>query len=164
MTNYRYTYKVTYKYISSARIEIIMNDNMIPTFDDALKLAIKCHKNQKRWNGDNYIIHPIAVAETLTGNAKIVAILHDVIEDTDMTIKKLKALGYPEDITRSLSILTHNPNVSYLQYILLIKYNKIAIKVKIKDIEHNLSDLKDGCRRDKYQLALQILKIDYLDY
>lgn len=140
-----------------------MNNKNIPTFDNALKLATKCHKGIKRWNGDDYITHPIAVADKLTGNAKIVAILHDVVEDTDMTIDKLRLLGYPDDILTALSLVTHKPTMNYRDYILNIisSNNKTAILVKIKDLDHNLSDLNKGSRRDKYDLALHFLKMRY---
>lgn len=137
------------------------NDDRTPTFADALALATKCHDGQRRWNGDPYITHPIAVAKELTGKAKMAAILHDVVEDTDMTIAKLRKLRYHDDVVQAVLMLTHIQDMSYRNYILNIGYNKIAIVVKIKDLEHNLSDLKKGHRRDKYELALHFLKMRY---
>ena len=128
-------------------------------FENALILATKYHKGQKRWGGEPYITHPIAVAGKFKSeDIKIVAILHDMIEDTEMTISRLYVLGYPQKIVYPISLLTHKKPQSYLNYILKIKTNIIARNVKIEDIKHNLSDLKDGSMKDKYQLALHILE------
>lgn len=129
-------------------------------YDDALKLATKLHKGQlRKYSGDEYITHPIAVANRFHDEShKIVAILHDVIEDTDFTIECLKEYGFNNEIVKSIDILTKKENQDYLDYILLVKSDKIARRVKIEDLKHNLSDLKDGCLKAKYNISLYILK------
>ena len=132
-------------------------------FQDALKLATEAHEGQvRKYSGLPYIIHPIAVADKFEDEIdKIVAILHDVIEDTDITIDEIRYdYGLSLHGVRALNILTKRKEQNYFEYILSIKENRsiIALKVKIEDLKHNLSDLKDGCLRDKYLMALYILE------
>ena len=132
-----------------------------PTYKDALELATKAHTGQKRWNGEDYITHPIAVSNAFDDEThKIVAVMHDVIEDTNLDARKLNVLGYPVEIINVLNLLTRDKKrQSYLNYILEIKdWSKLATEVKIEDLKHNLSDLKNGSMRDKYLMALYILR------
>ena len=131
-------------------------------FEDALLLATKAHEGQvRKYSGLPYISHPMAVADKFDIEIdKIVAVLHDVIEDTDFTLETIyDEYGLSIHGQRALSILTRGEE-SYFQYILNIKESKsiIALKIKIEDIKHNLSDLKDGCLKDKYLMALYILE------
>ena len=129
-------------------------------YDDALKLATKMHKGQLRKNSNkNYIVHPIAVADKFKDvNYKIVAVLHDTIEDTELTLKDLKDKGLSDELIFVIDILTHNKkDKTYLGYLLEIQPIPMARKIKTEDINHNLSDLNDGCLKDKYLMALHIL-------
>ena len=142
-------------------VMIMTSTTKTPTYADAIKLATKCHEGQTRkYSGDPYITHTIAVASKFTGEQlKIIAILHDVLEDTDMTLDKLRELGYPQLTIDALFLLTHNPKRdTYLEYILCVSDNTHATLVKIQDLKHNLMDLKAGHQRDKYELALWILE------
>lgn len=129
-------------------------------YNEALELATKMHKGQlRKYSGDEYITHPVAVANRFNDEShKIVAILHDTIEDTRLTIDQLIEYGFNSKIIKSIDILTKKENEDYLDYILLVKSDDIARRVKVEDIKHNLSDLKDGCLKSKYNLALYILK------
>ena len=129
-------------------------------YNEALKLATEAHKGQlRKYSGFEYITHPIAVADRFKDEShKIVAILHDTIEDTRLTIDQLISMGLDIKLVDSINILTKKENQDYLDYILLVKNDKIAKRVKIEDIKHNLSDLKDGCLKSKYNLALYILE------
>ena len=129
----------------------------------ALLVAIKAHQGQKDKGGKPYILHPIRVALNVKGkDEKIVALLHDVIEDTSFTIDDLDFLS--EEQRKALLLLTHDDNVPYMEYITELKKNKIASKVKLKDLEQNMnlkrlktvSD-KDLKRLDKYKKAKEIL-------
>lgn len=133
---------------------------IIMNFKDALKLATEAHEGQvRKYSGLLYITHPMAVADKFEDeHLKILAVLHDVVEDTSVSYFDLfYEHKVPLGIISELSLLTR-PNCTYLSYILRIKGNETATKIKIEDIKHNLSDLKDGCLKDKYLMALYILK------
>lgn len=129
-------------------------------YDEALKLATEKHKYQKRKiSGDDYIIHPLAVANKFDDeDYKIVSILHDTIEDTDLTLEDLRNYGLSEELIFYIDILTKKDKQPYLQYILQTKKYKITKEIKIEDLKHNLSDNPPTkCSEDKYLMALYIL-------
>lgn len=102
---------------------------------------------------------------TNDGFACSVAILHDVVEDTEVTLDDLFNANFNNNILYALNLLTHNPNVSYMDYILNLAHNNLAREVKLRDLEHNskitrlkgLRD-KDFQRLQKYQIAYDYLK------
>jgi len=127
-------------------------------------IARDSHEGQKRKDGKPYIIHPEAVAREF-GNyelkdieCKIVAWLHDVIEDTKLEPKDLEERGIPRKLVQEICFLSRQENESYKDYILELKGYEIARKVKIADLKHNLINLNKGSMRDKYLLALHILE------
>lgn len=131
----------------------------------AMKISFEAHKNQTDKNGMPYIFHPIHLAEQMTDEKTIcVALLHDVVEDTDITFEQLKKEGFTRDIIDALKLLTHNESVSYMDYIKEIKTNAIATAVKLTDLKHN-SDLsrldtvdeKAKKRVEKYKKAIELL-------
>ena len=93
---------------------------------------------------------------------KAVALLHDVLEDTEITGHDLLDKGISQDVVQTLCFLTREKNQSYSDYVDLIARSITlspgAIIVKIADLEDNLSDLEDGPQKDKYELALLFLK------
>ncbi|HAE51926.1 MAG TPA: GTP pyrophosphokinase [Ruminococcus sp.] len=134
----------------------------------AMHIAYDAHSGQTDKNGMPYIFHPFHLAEQMHTESEIcTALLHDVAEDTDITIEKL-AEDFPEEITDALKLLTHDKNIDYFDYVREIKTNPIARKVKLADLKHN-SDLsrmtasgivpseKDIKRREKYLKAIEIL-------
>jgi (p)ppGpp synthase/HD superfamily hydrolase len=138
-----------------------------------LDAATEAHKGQKRWSGQPYIVHPLAVALAISNSspiARCAALLHDVLEDTTFTEKDLIDRGVDRNVVEVVKVLTRKKNQSYADYILSINKGKVdsfygaedAIKVKIADLTNNLEDkysvLKPGHHRDKYELALYILK------
>ncbi len=125
----------------------------------AEEIARESHKGQKRWGGEPYITHPEAVVKTCKYiDCKIIAWLHDVLEDTDMQPEDLEERGIPRYLIQSVINLTRIEGESYKDYILKIKEDNVATLVKIQDLKHNLSNLKPGSMRDKYLLALYILE------
>jgi (p)ppGpp synthase/HD superfamily hydrolase len=128
----------------------------------ALKIATKAHKGQFRHDGKTpYITHPIAVAEKFKGAIpKILALLHDVLEDSSLSKDDLLKLGIHPIMCHYVNVLTKKTGQSYLDYLLNIKNEYWVTKVKIEDIKHNLSTLepKKKTQRDKYLLALYILE------
>ena len=139
--------------------------NIMNKYELALKIATEAHKGQVDKAGVPYINHPLTVASLVdTEEEKIVALLHDTIEDTNITEQDLLNYGFSNKIVEEVKLLTHNKNVPYMDYIAKIKDNKLARKVKIADLTHN-SDLsrlkeiteKDKKRYEKYQKALLYL-------
>ena len=143
-------------------------------YNDALELATRKHEGQfRKHTGEPYISHPIAVADKFVDDTlaedgiihidedcRLVAILHDTIEDTDLTVHALRyEYGLDEHLIESLIAITRKESETYLDFILRCKGNKNARGVKIEDILHNLTNLEKGNMRDKYAMALYILDI-----
>lgn len=131
----------------------------------ALKLCFEAHKEQLDKSGMPYVFHPFHLAEQMeTEETVIVALLHDVVEDTDYTVEDLKTMGFPETVTDAISLMTHSPEVEYMDYVAKIKTNPIAKAVKLADLKHN-SDVtrldtvteKDLKRAEKYSTAIKLL-------
>ena len=130
----------------------------------AMIIAYEAHKNQVDKSGVPYIYHPSHVAEQMdTENECIIALLHDVVEDTNVTFKQLEEV-FSKEIIDILKLLTREENIEYDEYIKRIKNNSIACKVKIADLTHNLDKTRldfvtevDVKRNEKYKKALQIL-------
>ena len=134
----------------------------------AMIIAYEAHKNQVDKSGVPYIYHPIHVAEQMdTENECIIALLHDVVEDTNVTFKQLEEV-FSKEIIDILKLLTREENIEYDEYIKRIKNNSIACKVKIADLTHNLDKTRldfvtevDVKRNEKYKKALQILYFSF---
>lgn len=132
----------------------------------ALKLCFEAHKEQVDKSGMPYVFHPFHLAEQMnTEETTIVALLHDLVEDTDYTIEDLVDMGFDKSITDAIALMTHDDNVEYMDYVRMIKENPIAKAVKLADLKHN-SDLtrldtideKALSRREKYLKAIAILQ------
>lgn len=132
----------------------------------ALKLCFEAHKAQLDKSGMPYVFHPFHLAEQMKDeNTTIVALLHDVIEDTDYTFNDLIAMGFDGAIIEAIKLMTHEEGVPYMDYVEKIKSNPIARKVKLADLRHN-SDLsrldapteKDKMRVEKYRKAIVLLE------
>ena len=109
----------------------------------ALEFAKSKHKGQKRIGGDDYITHPIAVAEIvknqgLDENYQIAALFHDLLEDTDATEEEILKYGNQE-ILEAVILLTKKKGYDMAEYINAIKENPIAFAVKAADRLHNLN-------------------------
>jgi guanosine-3',5'-bis(diphosphate) 3'-pyrophosphohydrolase len=127
----------------------------------ALAFATQKHAGQTRWDKSPYINHPIAVAEQFPyrTDLQVIALLHDTLEDTHTTFKELVS-EFGLDIARDVEMLSKLKGEQYSDFIIRIATSgsERAVRVKIADLTHNLSDLKNGAMRDKYELALHILK------
>ena len=131
----------------------------------AFFLCVIKHWKQKDRAGKRYIWHPIHVMLNVKGyNEKIVALLHDIVEDTEVTIPDLKNLKFSKEVIEAVDVITKKKDQEYFSYLKSIKDNSIAKKVKIEDLKHN-SDLKrlrfvtqkDMDRFIKYKKALDYL-------
>lgn len=103
----------------------------------ALSIAYNAHHGQLDSNGLPYIFHPLHLAEQMDDEISCCcAILHDVVEDTAVTMEEL-AKAFPKEVIDVLKLLTHDDDVPYETYVRAIKTNPIAVKVKLADIAHN---------------------------
>ncbi|CZQ86085.1 Hypothetical protein Tpal_725 [Trichococcus palustris] len=131
----------------------------------AFEIAKEAHAGQKDKAGADYILHPLQVASMVTTDEeKAVAMLHDIIEDTDMTASGLLAKGLPVAVVEAVEALTKKHNQTYAEYLAGVKMNRLATAVKLADLKHN-SDLsrleqitqKDRDRAEKYRKAIEYL-------
>ena len=107
----------------------------------ALKLCFEAHKAQLDKSGMPYVFHPFHLAEQMKDETTtVVALLHDVIEDTDYTFDDLIAMGFDGAIIEAIELMTHKEGVPYMDYVEKIKSNPIAREVKLADLRYN-SDL-----------------------
>ena len=108
----------------------------------SIRLAVNLHAGQFDKAGKPYILHPLRVMNNVnTIEEKIVGVLHDTIEDTELTLDELENLfGFPSNIVEAVNLLTKEKDVSYKEYILKIKNNELARVVKLADMRDN-SDL-----------------------
>ena len=108
----------------------------------ALQIAVQAHAGQKDKSGAAYIFHPIRVMmRCTTPDAKIAALLHDVVEDTSVTLAELREEGFPESVLTAVELLTHASEVPYEDYIAQVMTDPLAMEVKIADLEDN-SDIR----------------------
>lgn len=134
----------------------------------ALKLCFEAHKDQVDKTGLPYVFHPFHLAEQLEDEIAVTcALLHDVVEDTDTTFEDLSNMGFPVEVLDVLKLLTHDPEVPYMEYVENIKSNSIAVQIKLQDLKHN-SDLSRldyvddhaKARQQKYLAAIELLQLE----
>lgn len=134
--------------------------------ETALKIATEAHSGQTERNGQPYIGHPLRVMERVeTEEEKIVAILHDVVEDTAWTFEQLTKAGFPPHIIAALDCVTRREGEDYSAFVERSAANPLARRVKLADLEDNmdvrrLSEVteKDRQRLNKYLAAYRRLK------
>lgn len=136
--------------------------------NEAMKIAYRAHHGQVDKGGIPYIFHPYHLAEQMTDEyTTCVALLHDVVEDTDVTIEELAKI-FPKEVIDAIALMTHTKGADYLEYVAAIRANPIARTVKLADIAHNsdktrLEDQSGNAAalkrwEEKYSKALEILK------
>ncbi len=110
-----------------------------PTLEDAIVLAAKSHRGQRDKAGEPYILHILRVVVKLKDeNARIVAALHDLVEDTGTTLEDLAAAGYSEEICKAVDCLSRRKDESYEAMIERVAANPLARQVKLADLEDNM--------------------------
>lgn len=103
----------------------------------AMKIAYEAHLGQLDYNDVPYIFHPYHLAKQMDDEVSCtVSLLHDVIEDTELTLADLEQI-FPAQVVEIVRLLTHDENIDYFDYIREIKKNPIATKVKLEDLKHN---------------------------
>ena len=138
----------------------------MPSLEDAISLAVEAHRGQKDKAEAPYILHPLRVMLRMeTETDRIVAVLHDVLEDSDVTVRDLQKAGYSAEIVGAVQYLTRTKEEEYEQFIERVKKNTLAVKIKIADLEDNLDfgrikePNEDDLRRyEKYRRALATLR------
>lgn len=132
----------------------------------AMKIAYDAHNGQTDKGGIPYIFHPYHLAEQMkTEETVITALLHDIIEDTPLTITWLREQGFSEPILQALTLLRHESGMPYMEYIKRLQDNNIACQVKLEDLKHNSDisridkmDDEDKKRLKKYKEAIAYLE------
>jgi len=141
-----------------------------PMTNKAMRIAYAAHHGQFDYNGIPYVFHPIHLAEQMDDEVSCcAALLHDVVEDTNVTMEDL-AREFPEAVIEVLKLLTHDDAVPYFDYVREIKKHPVAKKVKLADLAHNSdqtrcvgSDLTEerlAYWKTKYEKATKILLED----
>ena len=133
----------------------------------AMQIAYAAHHGQVDKAGMPYIFHPMHLAESMDDEISCcVALLHDTVEDTDITFADLEK-AFPREVMDALKLLTHHKETDYFDYVRAIRSNPVAMKVKLADIAHNSDQSRlSGCGmheevkayfRSKYDKAKAIL-------
>ncbi len=123
-----------------------------PLTKKAIKIAYQAHHGQTDKSGLPYICHPLHLAEQMDDEMSCcAALLHDVVEDTQLDFPDLERLGFPPEVLEALRLLTHHEDTPYMDYVRKIKPNPIARAVKLADLRHN-SDLTRLDEIDEYAL------------
>ena len=136
----------------------------------AMNIAYQAHHGQVDKAGVPYIFHPLHLAETMEDEYTCcAALLHDTVEDTNVTLEQLEA-EFPNEVVEAVRLLTHDPDMDYFDYVRAIRGNPISMKVKLADLAHNSDESRFagvqvpaeriGYFRDKYAKAKAILLED----
>ena len=137
------------------------------TLEEAIALAVRAHQRQKDKAGAPYILHPLRLMLRMDSEpAMMVAVLHDVVEDSQITLENLRELGFPETVVTAVDSLTRRAEESYEAFIDRVKLNPLARKVKLADLEDNM-DLRrlhhvtdrDQQRWERYAKAKKALAL-----
>lgn len=134
-----------------------MND-LSSLIEMAKQVATAAHNGQTRRGGDPYITHPARIAARVENRLKPIAWLHDVVEDTNITIANLRSMGFPDYVLDAVDLLTHRKIDSNEVYWKKLLTNKDAITVKLEDIRDNLASNPSDYARQKYTRALELFK------
>ena len=138
------------------------------SLERAVEIAAQAHAGQKDKAGAVYLLHPLRVMLNLddaTEAERIVAVLHDVIEDTDWTSDRLLEEGFSQEIVRALESVTKRPDEDYMAFVRRAGKNVIGKKVKLADLKDNLRKFPnptsaDEQRRKKYENAIRELETE----
>lgn len=135
------------------------------TVEDAVSIAARAHRGQKDKAGAPYLLHPLRMMMRMdTEAAMMAAVLHDVVEDTEWTLERLREAGFSEEVLEAVDCLTHREGESYQEFVERVRTNPIARRVKVADLEDNMNvrrinqlGPKDLERMEKYHRAWRVL-------
>ena len=131
------------------------------TIEDAIAIAAQAHKGQQDKAGDPYVLHPLRMMLRMNSEAAMMAaVLHDVVEDTDWTLERLREAGFSDEVLEAVDCLTHREGESYQEFVERVRTNPLARQVKVADLEDNMNlrrmgqvGPKDLERLEKYHRA-----------
>lgn len=135
------------------------------TVEDAVAIAARAHRGQQDKAGAPYLLHPLRMMLRMeTEAAMMAAVLHDVVEDTEWTLARLREAGFTEEVLEAVDCLTHREGESYQEFVERVRTNPIARQVKIADLEDNMNvrrmnqlGPKELERLEKYHRAWRVL-------
>jgi (p)ppGpp synthase/HD superfamily hydrolase len=135
------------------------------TVEDAVSIAARAHRGQTDKAGAPYLLHPLRLMLRMeTEAAMMAAVLHDVVEDTEWTLERLREAGFSDEVLEAVDCLTHREGESYQQFVERVRTNPIARQVKIADLEDNMNvrridqlGPRDLERLEKYHRAWRVL-------
>ena len=138
----------------------------VATLEDAISIAAEAHRGQRDKAGAPYLLHPLRLMLRMDSEAAMMAaVLHDVVEDSDWTLERLRERGFSEEVVEAVACLTHRDGESYEDFVERLKTNPLARRVKLADLEDNMNVLrigqlgpKDLQRIEKYHRAWCVLK------
>ncbi len=135
------------------------------TLDDALALVVAKFKGITDKDGQPYILHCLRVMLGVTDPAaRIVALMHDLVEDTDVTIEDLQTLGFADEIVRGVAMVSHAIDLSYADYVVGLKTNHLACQAKLSDLRDNYSMDRVAYREDHREQDAQRVQRYILSY
>ncbi|HEX8190116.1 MAG TPA: HD domain-containing protein [Pyrinomonadaceae bacterium] len=137
----------------------------VATVEDAVSIAARAHRGQKDKAGAPYLLHPLRMMLRMdTEAAMMAAVLHDVVEDTEWTLERLREAGFSEEVLEAVDCLTHREGESYQEFVERVRTNPVARLVKIADLEDNMNvrrmnrlGPKELERLEKYHRAWRVL-------
>jgi (p)ppGpp synthase/HD superfamily hydrolase len=122
------------------------------TLELAVRIAAQAHEGQKDKQGHPYLLHPLRVMMNVEGEpAQVVAVLHDVVEDTAVTIDQVRAQGFADAVIEALQLVTHAKGQPYADYVVRCKANEIARQVKLADLQDNTQLPRCLLRQERFQ-------------
>lgn len=158
------TYAAIPKYILKPLLKEALANKTMNYVQVATMLAVNCHSMERRRSGERYLDHIMSVAadERLTPRQRVLAIMHDLLENSNYTLDDLAEIGIPKSICVSLDHISKRPDERvYLHFIERLAFDPDALAVKMADIRHNSSDPaktpKEVLKREKYEIALEYL-------
>lgn len=133
--------------------------------EQAIQIAVCAHHGQRDKAGQPYILHPLRVMLRMQTNvARIVAVLHDVVEDSDWTLERLRQAGFTPEMVGAVDALTKRPGELYQDAIQRAAENQVARRVKLADLADNLNVARlttmtqnDAERMARYRQAWEFL-------
>jgi (p)ppGpp synthase/HD superfamily hydrolase len=141
-------------------------ENPVSTIEKAVEIAARAHAGQVDKAGAPYLLHPLRVMlSVITLEEQMAAVLHDVVEDTDVTLEDLKAEGFPAQVIEAIQALTKQPGETRLEAARRAARHPVARVVKLADVTDNMDLRRIACPTDmdyarlrEYEFVKQILE------